>query len=85
MSLLKNNNFKIGDWIILSEEHINFLIENSILKEGQFTRRARNIIGITNEQKGLLLIDINNSEQEVNKRDYRFATDREIKEAKINS
>ena len=80
---MENNDFNIDDWVIMKEERIKFLIKNGFIKRNEVSRFARKIIGIEREKTDNLVIDMGNKVINVKEKDYRIATDKEIKETEL--
>jgi hypothetical protein len=79
--LMKNCDFNVGDWIILSEERIEVIIQYGFLEKANPI--AREIISINNEEKDAIEINLVEKNIKVRKEYYRLATEKEIKVAKL--
>jgi hypothetical protein len=79
--LIENHDFKIGDWIILSEERIKLIVQYGFLEKPN--PLAREVVSINIEERNAVGINLYEEVISVKKKDYRLATEKEIKMAKL--
>ena len=87
-SLDEPQNFKIGDWVILSEERIDELIENHNFKRKQIIRFARQVVNTNETQINNITVTRRKNEDgylDVTSRYFRLATPAEIKNEQIRN
>jgi hypothetical protein len=87
-NLDESQNFKIGDWIILSDERTNELIEKHNFKREQVIKFARQVVNINSTQNNNLTVTRRKNEEgylDVTSRYFRKATLAEIKKEQLRN
>ena len=79
--LIKNCDFKIGDWIILSEERLKLIAQYGTIERPN--PLAREVVSVDAEEKKSIGISLCEEVISVRKEDYRLATEKEIKKTKL--